>query len=102
MSTYAYKCNDCGNAFDVNASIQEKEEGKDKKFACSKCQSENTKQVFSAGHFIKNIVKGEGKEEGSCSGGSCGTHNEEKEDSCCGTDDKSKEKEGGCCGGGCC
>lgn len=65
MATYTYKCSGCGNAFDIEATIQEKEGSKDKKFACPKCQSKNIKQQFSAGNFIKNVF-GSNKNAGGC------------------------------------
>jgi len=45
-----YKCNSCGNIFEVKASIKDKET---KKFKCSKCGSEETKEKFS----LKNLFK---------------------------------------------
>jgi len=79
MTTYKYKCSDCGNVFDIEATIQEKEESKSEKFICPKCQSKNIKQEFSAGNFIKNVFKSGGKAGGCCSGGD-------------------KNSNGGCCG----
>lgn len=96
MATYSYKCSDCGNNFNVEASIREKEEGKSEKFACVKCGSKNIKQEFSAGNFLKNIFKGDKKPEGCRSGGcACGgeTKSEAKEEGCC----ADKNSDGGCC-----
>lgn len=45
-----YKCKPCGNVFEVNASIKEKET---RKFKCPKCGSEETKEKFS----LKNLFK---------------------------------------------
>lgn len=87
MATYAYKCADCTNAFDVKATIREKEEGKSEKFACPKCRSKNIKQEFSAANFIKNIFKADGKTD------ECGC-NETKNNS-----DSHNGKNDGC---GCC
>lgn len=78
MATYTYKCADCGNIFDVHATIREKEEGKSSKFACPKCKSKNIKQKFSAANFIKNIFKSD-KTGGCCPGG--GKNNKS---GCCG------------------
>ena len=89
MATYAYKCSACGQAFDLKATIQEKEEGK--KFACLKCGSKDIKQEFSAANFIKNIFKGENKNENFCSNENAGDReptnpendrDEDKKDSC--------------------
>lgn len=89
MATYAYKCSDCDNAFDIIATIKEKEEGKSDKFACPKCQSKNIKQEFSAVNFIKNVFRGDKK------AGGCGCGGE-----VCGPNDKiNRENSGGCCGG---
>lgn len=76
MATYEYKCSDCGNAFNIEATIREKEEGTSDKFACPKCSSKNIKQEFSAGNFIKNIFGGGKPSGGCCSGDNNG--------SCCG------------------
>jgi putative FmdB family regulatory protein len=97
MATYNYKCSDCGNTFDVEATIQEKEEGANEKFACPKCKSKNIKQEFSATNFIKNVFKSDGKAGGCCSGGnvcdiSCKPDEEGKSD--CGD----KNSNSGCCG----
>lgn len=59
MATYRYKCTDCGNTFDIQATIQEKEELKGAKFMCPKCRSKNIKHEFSVTNFIKNIFKSE-------------------------------------------
>jgi len=95
MATYAYKCSACGNAFEVKATIEEKEEAKNEKFSCPKCRSKSIKQEFSAVNFIKNVFKSDKKSDGRCS---CG----EARDS----DNKSgEENSGDCCGGktgGCC
>lgn len=69
MTQYVYKCLDCGNVFDVAATIQEKEEGKSEKFVCPKCQSKKIKQEFSASNFIKNIFKNNSSSGGCCPGG---------------------------------
>ena len=96
MATYSYKCSDCGHGFNVEATIQEKEEGRIEKFACPKCGSKNIKQEFSAGYFLKNIFKCDKKSEGCCSGGcACdgGTKPEAKKENCC----ADKANNDGCC-----
>lgn len=94
MATYAYKCSDCGNVFDIKATIKEKEQCQSEKFACSKCRSKNIKQEFSAANFIKNVFKGD-KKAGGCGCGAGNREdnksNEENNDSCCGG------KSGSCC-----
>lgn len=101
MATYTYKCSDCGNVFEVKATIKEKEEGQSEKFACQKCQSKNIKQEFSAANFFKNVFKGDSR-VGGCGcglpaqvGGGIGDSdnklNHEDDDSCCGG------KSGSCC-----
>lgn len=84
MATYTYQCLECENTFDVQATIQEKEEGKGAQFICSKCHSKKIKQKFSVVRFIGNIFKGDGTGGGCCS---------EKKSCCC----KSKKGPGGCC-----
>lgn len=74
MATYTYKCTDCGNTFDIQATIQEKEELKDSKFMCPKCRSKNIKHEFSVINFIKNVFKGDNKMANCCS---------KSEKSCC-------------------
>ena len=46
MPTYDYKCEDCGQAFDVRASIAAYSEGLSPR--CPKCDSEKTTRGFSA------------------------------------------------------
>ena len=97
MATYNYKCSDCGNAFGIEATIQEKEEGTSEKFICPKCRSKNIKQEFSASNFIKNVFKSENNAGGCCP----------EEDACdigCKPDKSGKSgcgdksSSGGCCG----
>lgn len=92
MARYTYKCSDCGSVFDIEATMQEKEEGKSEKFTCPVCKSKKIKQDFSPVNFLRNVFKSESKKSGCCSG----------EKIC--EDDSPKEKKG-CCGnsnGGCC
>jgi len=73
MATYSYKCSACGNVFDLNASLQEKEEGKSEKFVCPKCKSKKIKQEFSAINFVKNVFKKEAAAGSCCAdGNACG------------------------------
>ncbi|MCK4802188.1 zinc ribbon domain-containing protein [bacterium] len=44
MPTYEYSCLDCGNRFDIFATLSEKEKGL--KVKCPKCKSKKTSQVF--------------------------------------------------------
>lgn len=67
MPKYSYKCNDCENKFEVEASIKENEEGGEK-FCCPKCQSQKTKQIFSLMSFFS---KDKNKGGGCCCGGKC-------------------------------
>lgn len=68
MPQYSYKCNKCGDKFDVEASIKEKEEGGNK-FNCPFCKSEDTRQVFSLKSFFSKDSNNHG---GGCScGGKC-------------------------------
>lgn len=87
---------DCDNAFEIEATIQEKEEEKNEKFICPKCQSRNVRYDFLPFNFFKNVFKGESKAGGCCSGGnSCGTgcKPNKKEVDCCGNNNKDA-----CCG----
>jgi len=44
MPTYEYSCLNCGNKFDIFATLSEKEKGL--KTECPKCKSKKTSQVF--------------------------------------------------------
>ncbi len=95
MNTYNYKCLDCKNIFDIQATIQEKEEDKSDKFVCQKCQSKNIKQQFSPANFVRNIFRSGNESGGCCSSGDvcdidCKPDNEE--------DNDSNTKNSGCCG----
>lgn len=74
MATYTYKCTDCGNTFDIQATIREKEELKGAKFMCPKCRSKNIKHEFSVTNFIKNVFKNDNQAKDCCS---------KSEKSCC-------------------
>jgi len=93
MATYVYKCLDCDNVFDIKATIKEKEDGQNNKFACPKCQSKNIKQEFSAVNFFKNVFKDDKKAGGcGCGGEVCGPNdksNEKNSDNCCGSKNES-------------
>jgi len=52
MPFYTFHCETCEEIFDVRATFKEKEEGL--KPACPKCQSRETKQVITAGLFIRD------------------------------------------------
>jgi len=51
MPFYAFQCEQCGEAFDVRASIKEKEAGL--KPECPKCHQKKTRQVITAGLVIR-------------------------------------------------
>jgi putative FmdB family regulatory protein len=70
MPFYTLKCQDCGNNFDVQASLKEKEQKEASKFNCPKCQSKNTVFKFN----LSNIIKKDNSSQGSCcpGGGCCG------------------------------
>ncbi|MFA5948092.1 MAG: zinc ribbon domain-containing protein [Candidatus Gracilibacteria bacterium] len=67
MPIYSYKCADCKEKFEVDATIKEKEE-RANKFNCPKCKSKNIKQSFSLKTFFS---KGKSDECGCCCGGKC-------------------------------
>ncbi|HUV16583.1 MAG TPA: zinc ribbon domain-containing protein [Pelolinea sp.] len=52
MPTYEFTCAKCGETFDVRATIQEKESGLQP--ACPNCGNQETRQVLSAGLFIRS------------------------------------------------
>ncbi|MDZ7261052.1 MAG: zinc ribbon domain-containing protein [candidate division KSB1 bacterium] len=52
MPTYEYGCIDCGEKFDVFASISQKERGL--KPGCPKCGGTQTVQLFRSINFVKS------------------------------------------------
>lgn len=44
MPTYEFKCDDCGERFDIRASFSEKEKGLNHE--CPRCGNEDTERVF--------------------------------------------------------
>ena len=68
MATYSYKCLNCNNVFNLRATIKEKEEAKDEKFTCPKCQSKSIKYNFSLANFFKNIFNSDNNSSNCCSG----------------------------------
>lgn len=52
MPTYEYGCVDCGEKFDLFASISQKERGL--KAECPKCGSAHTVQIFRSINFVKS------------------------------------------------
>lgn len=90
MATYKYKCLTCNDIFNINATIQEKEEGKKDKFSCPKCQSKNIKEQFSASNFMKNIFT---DDKGCCCSGGNTCKPTKNKDNDCGC----KNNKGGCC-----
>jgi len=50
MPYYDYRCAECGEVFEVRASIKEKEEGL--KLECPQCHALEVRQVISAGLVI--------------------------------------------------
>lgn len=52
MPIYSFQCQDCQEVFDVRASFKEREAGLEPQ--CPKCQSRQTKQVITAGSFIRS------------------------------------------------
>lgn len=69
MPIYEYKCQDCGNSFEVLRAIKDA----DAFIPCEKCSSTNTKRSLS---LCVSRIEGGSKQSGSsgcagCSGGSC-------------------------------
>lgn len=74
MPTYEYGCIDCGERFEVAATIRQKEEGL--KPGCPKCGSQKTAQIFTTAGVIRG-----GSGAGSLSPDGCGPGSGS---SCCG------------------
>lgn len=51
MPIYEFICDECFQPFDVQASIQEKEEGLEP--TCPNCSNTNTHQIISGGLFLR-------------------------------------------------
>ncbi len=64
MPFYSYKCEQCGEVFEVRASIKEKEAGLTPE--CPTCRSQEVRQVITAGLVIR------GSDGGSISLPACG------------------------------
>lgn len=101
MATYTYKCLDCDNVFEIEATIQDKEENIGDKFICPKCKSESIKQEFSMTNFFRNVFSGDSGGAGCCSDkNSCDVSckpekgGEKDKKSCC----EPKKGGGSCCG----
>jgi putative FmdB family regulatory protein len=52
MPTYDYGCIDCGERFEVTATLSEKEKGLEP--MCPKCDSKHTVQLFNNVFFLKS------------------------------------------------
>lgn len=96
MAIYSYKCTDCNNTFEAEATIQEKEEKNSEQFNCPRCHSKKTKYIFLPLDFLKNVINGDRHKKDHCAGEkTCGLdcklknkdNNTEKQDdkhACCG------------------
>ncbi len=69
MPTYDYKCQDCGKAFNVRASIAAYSEGLNAE--CPECGSDNPVRVFSGVNVLTGSVRG-GSPSSACDLGGCG------------------------------
>lgn len=60
MPIYVYACEKCGNTYEINASIKEKEAGLKPK--CPQCFSDHSRQLITAGFSIhsgkENVTPG--------------------------------------------
>lgn len=66
MPIYIFKCNECENTYEINASINEKEAGLKPK--CPRCSSENSRQLITSVFSIR----GGGGGGGNMPFGGCG------------------------------
>ncbi len=64
MPYYAYRCDKCGEAFEVRASFQEKEAGLAPE--CPRCHAQGARQVVTAGLVLR------GSNGGGASPSGCG------------------------------
>lgn len=62
MPVYAFRCEDCGEEFDVRASFAEKQAGLDP--ACPVCGSRAVRQVMTAGLLIRSGTRSSGRPSG--------------------------------------
>jgi putative FmdB family regulatory protein len=66
MPYYAYRCEKCGEAFEIRATFAEKEAGLNPE--CPKCHVREARQVLTAGMMLR----GGGGDGAASSGGCCG------------------------------
>lgn len=52
MPVYEYRCEECGERFDVRASFAEKQAGLEP--ACPSCEGRRVRQVITAGLFLRS------------------------------------------------
>jgi len=64
MPYYEYRCEKCGEAFEVRATFKEKEAGLDPE--CPKCRARRARQLVTAGLVLRG-AKGESIPLASCS-----------------------------------
>ena len=69
MPRYDFRCEECGNKFELSLSLEEREQETDKK-NCPHCSSKQTRQVMS---FNGGVVGGSKSGGGAPSGGGCST-----------------------------
>lgn len=73
MPTYEYRCTECGSAFDVSMSIEEKKRRESAHdIACEQCGSSALEQVFGGFSVLTGAAVGASQADGSCCGGSAG------------------------------
>jgi putative FmdB family regulatory protein len=70
MPIYSYKCEDCENAFDITATVEEKTVNDPNVFACPACESPNVAQKFSL-NLLVNKAKEQSGDGGCTPGGGC-------------------------------
>jgi putative FmdB family regulatory protein len=64
MPIYIFACEDCGNTYEINASIKEKEAGLRPK--CPQCFGEHSRQLITAGFSIRSGNGGGNMPFGGC------------------------------------
>lgn len=56
MPIYIFQCESCGNTYEINASIKEKEAGLKPK--CPRCFGENSRQLITASFSLRSVGGG--------------------------------------------
>jgi len=66
---YEYHCHECGENFEIKATLEQKEKKDSEIFFCPVCKSKNIEQVIKS---VNCSTGGSAKKSGCCPHGGCG------------------------------